>query len=88
MEYLSMMDIKDFKVNCCYRHFKGDLYFVFDVALHTETNEYMVVYKALYGDCKTYVRPYEMFIELAPNRSDNITNQTYRFEPFEAKGIV
>lgn len=83
-----MIDIKDFKVNCCYRHFKGDLYFVFDVALHTETNEFMVCYKALYGSGETFVRPYTMFNELAPNRPDNITKQTYRFEPFDAKCIV
>ena len=36
-----------------YRHFKGNLYFVLDIAEHTETGEMMVVYKALYGEYKT-----------------------------------
>lgn len=82
------MDIKDFKVNCCYRHFKGNLYFVNDIALHTETNEYMVYYKSLYGNCESFVRPFNMFIEKVPKGVVNITNQIYRFEPFEAINIL
>lgn len=34
------------------RHFKGKEYLVIDVAWHTENEEYVVIYKALYGDCK------------------------------------
>jgi hypothetical protein len=82
------MDIKDFKVNCCYRHFKGDLYFVKDIALHTETNEYMVYYQSLYGNNESFVRPFEMFVEKAPKNDKNITKQIFRFEPFDAKNIL
>ena len=34
------------------RYFKGKEYLVIDVAWHTENEEYVVIYKALYGDCK------------------------------------
>ena len=46
-----------------YRHYKGNLYEVIDVARHSENLEYMVVYRALYGDFGLWVRPLSMFIE-------------------------
>jgi hypothetical protein len=47
-----------------YRHYKGNMYEVFMTAQYSETEEWMVVYKALYGDKGIWVRPYEMFVEL------------------------
>ena len=46
-----------------YRHFKGRLYEVADLARHSETQEWYVVYRALYGDYGLFVRPFEMFVE-------------------------
>jgi hypothetical protein len=46
-----------------YRHYKGNLYEVLMTAQHSETEEWMVVYKALYGEEGIWVRPYEMFME-------------------------
>lgn len=45
-----------------YKHYKGNLYEVFLTAQHSETEEWMVVYKALYGDEGMWVRPYDMFV--------------------------
>jgi hypothetical protein len=45
-----------------YQHYKGNLYEVLMTAQHSETEEWMVVYKALYGKEGIWVRPYEMFI--------------------------
>ena len=44
-----------------YRHYKGNEYEVLSVALHSETLEEMVVYKALYGEEKIWVRPLSMW---------------------------
>lgn len=46
-----------------YRHYKGNLYEVLMTAQHSETEEWMVVYKALYGNEGIWVRPYEMFMQ-------------------------
>ncbi|GHB22248.1 DUF1653 domain-containing protein [Salinicola rhizosphaerae] len=46
-----------------YRHYKGQLYEVLDVAQHSETEAWVVVYRALYGDYGLWVRPLEMFCE-------------------------
>ena len=46
-----------------YRHFKGNEYLVIDVAKHSETEEPMEVYRALYGDCGLWVRPLSMWNE-------------------------
>ena len=43
-----------------YRHYKGNEYEVLEIAKHSETLEPMVVYRALYGDHGTWVRPAEM----------------------------
>ncbi|WP_295422224.1 DUF1653 domain-containing protein [Sulfurovum sp.] len=46
-----------------YKHYKGNTYEVYMTAQHSETEEWMVVYKALYGEKGMWVRPYAMFIE-------------------------
>ena len=46
-----------------YRHYKGNTYQVLGVAKHSETEEPLVVYKALYGECGLWVRPLDMFRE-------------------------
>lgn len=46
-----------------YRHYKGNEYQVIGVAGHTETEEQLVVYRALYGERGLWVRPLSMFIE-------------------------
>ena len=46
-----------------YRHFKGMEYEVLCIAKHSETQEDMVVYRALYGEGTVWVRPAAMFLE-------------------------
>lgn len=46
-----------------YRHFKGNKYQVINIVRHSENQQYMVLYQALYGDHGLWVRPLQMFIE-------------------------
>ncbi len=70
------------KIGKVYRHFKGNYYFVENVALDSETKERMVVYKPIYDrdDSRIWVRREAMFLEEIPERPDNITGQKHRFE--------
>lgn len=51
------------KVGQKYKHFKGNEYLVLHLAKHSETEEDMVVYQALYGERGIWVRPLRMFEE-------------------------
>lgn len=46
-----------------YRHYKGKEYELIDIAIHSETLDEMVVYRALYGEQKLWVRPANMWEE-------------------------
>jgi len=46
-----------------YEHYKGKRYEVVGIARHSETLEEFVVYRALYGEKKLWVRPLAMFME-------------------------
>lgn len=70
------------KIKGIYRHFKGDLYLVEDIVYHSETNEKMVAYRALYGDNTLWCRPYDNFMEEV-----NKNGQKYRFELQNIKSI-
>lgn len=70
-----------------FRHFKGDLYLVEGVCTHSETGEKMVLYRALYGECGLFVRPYDMFLEKVAEGKENPTGQIYRFEEYEVKSL-
>jgi len=46
-----------------YRHYKGPEYRVYGVARHSESEEEVVFYQALYGEFGLWVRPLSMFLE-------------------------
>lgn len=77
------------KIGKIYRHFKGNYYFIEDIALDSETQERVVIYKPIYdrNDSKIWVRKESMFLEkIDETRKDNITGQKYRFELAEEIG--
>ena len=66
-----------------YRHFKGNEYELVDIALHSETMDPMVVYRALYGEKGLWVRPASMWTEFV----DRAGYQGPRFQYLDEKDL-
>lgn len=60
-----------------YRHYKGKEYEVLFLARHSETEEEMVVYRALYGDGGIWVRPAKMWNETVEKDGQRLRRFTY-----------
>ena len=60
-----------------YRHFKGNEYEVVDVALDSETQQPVVIYRALYGERGLWVRPLAMFSEVIERNGARIRRFEY-----------
>lgn len=71
---------RELKIHGLYRHFKGNLYIVEDIAYDSETEEKLVVYRALYGDHKLWVRPLKIFLSKVDHQKYPDIKQKYRFE--------
>lgn len=75
--------MREIKINGIYKHFKGNLYLVIDIAYDSETQEKMVIYRALYGETALWVRPLKMFLSAVDKEKYPDITQEYRFELVE-----
>ncbi len=62
-----------------YRHYKGNEYKVIGIAKHTESEEDLVIYRALHEPYQVWARPYKMFFETVKVDGEEIL----RFERIE-----
>ncbi len=73
-----------------YRHFKGKEYEVLFLARNSETEEPVVVYRALYGEQGVWVRPASMWLEMVER--DGVAGRRFMREdgnePAQAEGFA
>lgn len=79
--------MRNIKVGSIYKHFKGDNYLVLSAAIYCETNEELVIYKALYGENKVYARKKDMFLSKVDTNKYPFVKQKYRFEEIKIDSV-
>ena len=60
-----------------YQHYKGPQYKVLCQATHSETDEQLVIYQALYGEFGIWARPLSMFLETVEKECKTIPRFAY-----------
>ena len=72
--------MREIKIKGIYKHFKGNYYIVEDIGTYSETEEPLVIYRALYGSTKLWIRPLKSFLSEVDKEKYPNAKQKYRFE--------
>lgn len=79
--------MRKLEVNRIYKHFKGDYYIVLGTGINSETLEEYVIYRALYGEGKVYLREINNFLSEVDHEKYPNVKQKYRLELQEIESV-
>lgn len=79
--------MRKLEVNRIYKHFKGDYYIVLGTGINSETLEEYVIYRALYGEGKVYLREINNFLSEVDHEKCPNVKQKYRLELQEIESV-
>lgn len=89
------MENREFRIGDIIQHFKREyvseisseyIYKIIAFAIHSETEERLVIYQGLYPPYKTCARPYDMFVSEVDREKYPDVKQKYRFEVIKTEG--
>ena len=72
--------MRKLEIGATYKHFKGNLYRVEDIAKHSEIGKTYVVYRQMYGEKSLWIRSLDMFLEEVDHEKYPEVEQKYGFE--------
>jgi len=79
--------MRKLEVNRIYKHFKGDYYIVLGTGINSETLVEYVIYRALYGEGKVYLREINNFLSEVDHEKYPNVKQKYRLELQEIESV-
>lgn len=79
--------MRKLEVNRIYKHFKGDYYIVLGTGINSETLEEYVIYRALYGEGKVYLREINNFLSEVDHEKYPNVKQKYHLELQEIESV-
>lgn len=79
--------MRKLEVNRIYKHFKGDYYIVLGTGINSETLEEYVIYRALYGEGKVYLREINNFLSEVDHEKYPNVKQKYCLELQEIESV-
>lgn len=83
MNIQELKEIRNEMVGYKYRHFKGGLYLVTDIAIHTENEDLVVIYNSVENPDLVWCRPLNMFVSKVDHVKYPDVKQEMRFERIE-----
>ena len=66
-----------------YRHFKGGMYKVVDIAVHSESSDILVIYRSVDDSTLVWARPLSMFLSEVDRHKYPLVRQRMRFQEVE-----
>ena len=79
---------REVKRGTMWRHFKGGLYLVEDIACDSHSAEDVVIYRAMNSTNLLWVRPLTEFLSEVDHEKYPNCQQKYRFERFDVENLM
>lgn len=81
----ALQNIRQEMIGQYYHHFKGGVYVVTDIAVHSECDEPIVIYKNFSDPSLVWARPFSLFVSEVDHQKYPYVKQVMRFERIDGE---